>query len=379
MFIVSITGCIYVFVDEIESITKREFLYVEPAEKEKLSTAELRQIAEGHLGEKVRAMAIYTDPERSVIGSARGADPEFDYRIYLNPYTGEVLKVVDMQKDFFNIVVEIHYSLFLGETGSKIISYAVSVFVILLVTGIVLWWPKKKRKVKSSFTIKWKAKWRRKNYDLHSVLGFYASWIAIVIAITGLSWSYEWVEEGIYWLATGETKVDKEIKSDINMASSRFPADQALAYTMNNYPYGISYWLFFPADSSSPIYIYSYYKPEDIRARDSFYVKFDQYSGEILEGSVPGKRNAGDQLRAMNYDIHVGAIFGLAGKLLVFFTGLIIASLPISGFMFWWGKNKKKDKRDAKKKDKKDESLKNTLHPKKERPAQLTEQSFLKG
>ena len=143
VLIVSITGCIYVFVDEIESITKKEFFYVEPQQKEKLSLHELKLIAEARLGEEVRIMAVYTDPDRSFIGNARGGDPEFDYRIYLNPYTGEVLKVVDMKKDFLNTVVEIHYSLLLGDTGTRMISYAVSVFVILLITGIILWWPKK--------------------------------------------------------------------------------------------------------------------------------------------------------------------------------------------------------------------------------------------
>jgi uncharacterized iron-regulated membrane protein len=344
VFVVSISGCMYVFVEEIEGITKKEYFFVEAGHEEKLSIAKLKGIAEEYLGEKVRAAAIYADPERSIIFGSSGASGS-ELRIYLNPYSGQVLKVENMEEDFFSLVAEFHYSLLLGDVGSKIISYAVLIFVILLITGIVLWWPKKKRKRSAAFTIKWNAKWRRKNYDLHSVLGFYASWIAIILAITGLSWSFEWVENGIYRLAAGEAKVDKEIKSDPTQANSVYPADQALSYTMENYPYGISYWVFFPADSIRPIYIYAYYKPDDLRARDSFYVRFDQYSGEVLEESVPGKRNAGEQFEAMKYDIHVGAIFGFAGKLLVFFTSLIIASLPVTGFLFWWGKRKKKKKK----------------------------------
>ncbi|MFC3561839.1 PepSY domain-containing protein [Pedobacter jamesrossensis] len=44
----------------------------------------------------------------------------------------------------------------------------------------------------------------------------------------------------------------------------------------------------------------------------------------------------------MNYDIHVGSILGLTGKIMAFFASFIAASLPITGFIIWWGKKKKK-------------------------------------
>lgn len=344
VIVVSFTGCIYVFVDEIESLTKKDLFYVAAEPGEKLGISELRKIAEDHIGKKVRAVALYSEPERTAVGYASGGDPEYNYRIYLNPYTGHVLGVVDMEKDFFNIVVELHYSLLLGDVGSKIIGYAVLLFLILLVTGIVLWWPGRKGRTKSSFTVKWSGKWRRKNYDLHNVLGFYASWIAVIIALTGLTWSFDWVKSSIYWLASGESKVDKEIRSEYNASSTPFPVEKALSYTMNNYPYGIVYWVAFPKDSISPIYIYTYYKPDDFRSRDSFRVRYDQYTGRTLEEKVPGKRNRGEQLEAMNYDIHVGAIFGLPSKILAFLTSFTVGTLPITGFIMWLGRRKKKKK-----------------------------------
>lgn len=42
----------------------------------------------------------------------------------------------------------------------------------------------------------------------------------------------------------------------------------------------------------------------------------------------------------MNYDIHVGSVLGLTGKFIAFFASLISASLPITGFLIWWGKQK---------------------------------------
>jgi len=45
---------------------------------------------------------------------------------------------------------------------------------------------------------------------------------------------------------------------------------------------------------------------------------------------------------AANYDIHVGAILGLPTKIIAFIVSLICASLPVTGFMIWWGRRKKK-------------------------------------
>jgi uncharacterized iron-regulated membrane protein len=46
----------------------------------------------------------------------------------------------------------------------------------------------------------------------------------------------------------------------------------------------------------------------------------------------------------MNYDIHVGSILGLPGKFLAFFASLIGATLPVTGFIIWWVKGRKKKK-----------------------------------
>ena len=76
---------------------------------------------------------------------------------------------------------------------------------------------------KQRFTIKWNARWRRKNYDLHYVLGFYMTWVAIILAVTGLVWGFQWFAKAYYGAAGGEKEivyqepvsdVSKEIKFD---------------------------------------------------------------------------------------------------------------------------------------------------------------------
>src|SRR5690606_11844945 len=73
-----------------------------------------------------------------------GDQVKYFYRVYINPYTGEVLKAENTKWEFFNIVLWLHMSLLLGELGHELVAYGVLLFVVLLITGLVLWWPKNK-------------------------------------------------------------------------------------------------------------------------------------------------------------------------------------------------------------------------------------------
>jgi uncharacterized iron-regulated membrane protein len=70
-------------------------------------------------------------------------------------------------------------------------------------------------------------------------------------------------------------------------------------------------------------------------------LQFDQYTGQLLNITHAARKSRGQQLLEMNYDIHVGAIGGLPGKIIAFIISLICASLPVTGFYIWWEKRKK--------------------------------------
>lgn len=71
-----------------------------------------------------------------------------------------------------------------------------------------------------------------------------------------------------------------------------------------------------------------------------------------INGPYTGKyseANLGQLLRRMNYDIHTGAILGLPGKILAFLASLVCATLPVTGFVIWWGRRKKGNKKTGRK------------------------------
>jgi uncharacterized iron-regulated membrane protein len=348
VFIIAITGCIYAFQAEIQDLTQ-PYRFVEHQQKPVLMPSELKAIAEKELpGKKIHAV-LYPKPGKATEVIFYNAEPEYYYLVYLNPFTGDVLKVKDASAGFFPFILDGHFYLWLPhEVGRPVVATATLVFLVMLISGLVLWWPKNKKATKQRFSIRWSARWRRKNYDLHNVLGFYATWIAIILAATGLVWGFDWYAEGYYKLAGGEKSLFyMEPKSDSTfLYRSEVPAIDRL-YTMMRLenPTAEVLEVHIPETAGSSIEISI--NPDDETYWQADYRYFDQYTLEELSvDHIYGKSanaSLADNLMRMNYDIHTGAVLGLPGKIIAFFASLIVASLPITGFYIWWGR-KQKDK-----------------------------------
>lgn len=350
VFIIAITGCIYAFQVEIQNVTQ-PYRFVEPWNKDFLPPSALNEIAVKEFpGKKVHSIE-YGRMEDAARVTFYSSDPEYYYITYLNPYTGEVLKVKDMEWDFFSIVLDGHFYLWLPEKiGQPIVASATLIFVLMLITGIILWWPKNKAARKQRFTIKWNVRWRRKNYDLHNVMGFYMSWVVIFIALTGLVWGFQWFSNSVYFVASGgkEMKKYKEPRSDTTFYPAQtnvFAVDKIWNKMKTETPDAASIEVHFPEEKESSIAANS--SPDAMTYWKRDYRYFDQYTlKELSVDHMYGKfanASGADKLMRMNYDIHVGAIWGLPGKCLAFFASLVAASLPVTGFMIWYGRRKKKN------------------------------------
>lgn len=348
VFIISVTGCLYAFQEEIQNETE-EFRFVTPQKTAMLPPSKLQEIATKTLPTRNLHAIMYGTPDQSVQAIFYHFEPYHYFLVYLDPYTGKVLHVKDMSKDFFRWVLDGHYYLWLPPTvGQPIVASATLVFFILLISGIILWWPKNKSAAKQRFSIKWNAQWRRKNYDLHNVLGFYASWVVVVLVITGLVWGFQWFSKGVYAGIGGKKSLEfvEPLSRKVPTSSSEAAIDQAWQKVLKETPHAASIEVHVPESDSSSIAVNVNHQKGTYWTTDYRY--FDQYTLKELHVSHLYGRlkdaTASDKLFRMNYDIHVGAIWGIAGKILAFSVSLISASLPITGFVIWWGRrNKRKD------------------------------------
>jgi uncharacterized iron-regulated membrane protein len=344
VFIVSVTGCIFCFQDEIQDALYN-WRHVEVKQQAYLPPSIIKQKGLAQHPGATASYTYYYGKDRPAMLYTSLPNKEL-HLIYLNPYTGKVLHTQNAATDFFTVIKDIHlYLLLPANIGGMVVGISVIIFVILLITGMILWWPKRKSDRKRSFTIKWNGKWRRLNFDLHNVLGFYACSIALILAITGLAIAFQWVNKGMYFTANGGKDYPSEKVIPVSDSTQKFlhqlqPAiDKAFTATQRMAPAASMYLISENTTASGSIGVTAY--PKSLRFDHNSYYYFDQYTGKLLKSLPYAKKSAGLKLIEMNYDIHVGQIFGLTGKIIAFLVSLICTSLPVTGIIIWLGKRKK--------------------------------------
>lgn len=347
VFILAVTGCIYAFKAEIQDMTQ-PYRFVEVQQAPMLPPSKLRAIAEAELPGKHVHAVMYNEAGRAAQVFFYNYEPYYYYSVYLNPYTGKVQAAIDEEHTFFGFILDGHFYLWLPhEIGQPVVASATLVFVFMLITGLVLWWPRNRKASKQRFSIKWSnTRWRRRNYDLHNVLGFYSMVIGLVLGITGLVWGFEWFADSVYWATGGEkSRVYTEPKSDTTFVSTATTAsiDRVWDLMRREYPNADGIEVHPPETPGGPIAANA--NPAGGTYWQIDYRYFDQYSlREMPVDHIWGRyadAGAADKLLRMNYDVHTGAIIGLPGKIIAFMASLIIASLPITGFLIWKGRRDK--------------------------------------
>ncbi|SEN65306.1 Uncharacterized iron-regulated membrane protein [bacterium A37T11] len=367
--IVCLTGCIWMFNEEITNLLEPK-TRVKHRDQAVLTPSQLQEVVKKNYPGKHPTYASYRMGSAIYVGVTSGEKKppgkkvgrrggEISLRI--NPYSGQIVKVTETkegQTDFFRFILNGHRFLWLPyEIGRPIVNYSILIFIITLITGMVLWWPKKWNKSTrdKSFKVKWDGSPKRVNYDLHNVFGFYTLLILFAVATTGIVYGIQWFSKSLYWVSTGGQTLPafERSESDSLQVNKHYSLSQAMDLAWNKvlhkHPDAQGFYYSFPEadDVKSTIGIYIY--PSAGKNFNNRNYVFDQHTLKPLKGYALSSKdfsesNFGEKLRRMNYDIHIGSILGLTGRCIVFFATLIGASLPITGFIIWWGKRKKRPK-----------------------------------
>lgn len=352
VFIIAITGCIYAFQAEISDLTQ-PYRFVEERNQPLLKPSQFKAIADSILPGKHPHSANYDSrPGRAASITFYSPDPKYYYIAYVNQYTGEVLKVKNVYEgDFFQFILDGHFYLWLPDhIGQPIVAWSTVVFVVMMISGIVLWWPRNRAARKQRFRVKWNASWKRVNYDMHNVLGFYMSWITIILAVTGLVWGFQWFAKTLYAVTGGEKNYEfyepNSTQKNLAVYTPATAVDAIYEKLKAAHPNSQLMEVHYPETDSSSLGVAI--NPDADTYWKTDYRYFDQYTlNEISVDHIYGRwqdAKAADKFARMNYDLHTGAVWGLPGKILMFCASLIAASLPITGFLLWRGRHRAKKK-----------------------------------
>lgn len=361
VFIVSLTGCIFAFEEELFNVFHPQLVHVEvPIDRTKtLPVSALRKIAFEALGGKDTVTLINMYPEKNrawefdvfrydeKVAQASFWDQAGLYwkKAYIDPFTGKVNGIMDMQYEFFIVVRAIHQNLFLKhEIGSFIVGSSTIIFVVLLISGLVLWWPKNKAAAKQRYAFRWKdtTQWKRKNYDLHNILGFYALILCLFIALTGIVWSFDWWENTVYRILDGKVVRFKLPQNPNPVATGSEATDLLDQVTYRIQKENPEYKRIFLSrnQATNTLMAGASFKDNSLWSPHSYHM-YDLSTGKEFGKLLQEQKTTGQKWRNSNYDLHTGKTLGYPGMILAFFVSLISASLPVTGFWIWWGRRKK--------------------------------------
>ncbi|MEG0925824.1 PepSY-associated TM helix domain-containing protein [Chryseobacterium sp.] len=359
VFVVCLTGCLYAFKNQITDFSNRDKVYISSSSKQIKSPDQIQSELLKD-GKELTSLLMPDDLGRSYVVGYR--EKQLDKATYYNQYTGKILGQPDVGSSrFFEIVLDIHRNLMMGNAGRQILGAGVLMFCVLLVSGFILWLPKKLKLLKQGLTVMFKAKFQRLNYDLHNTLGFYTFLILFFIAITGLYVTYPWVKNGLIVSLGGSSidniSKDKDSEDDAfgglledmlqkqdekkNLKNSESASiDKILKLADQQLPYTATTSIELP-NKENPRYVVIKTNTQNFLGMmlpDE--VTFDK-TGVFKTKELFSDKPLNKQFTALAKPLHTGEIMGLPSIILYFIISLIGCSLPVTGFLIWWHRFRK--------------------------------------
>lgn len=290
--------------------------------------------------------------------------------VFVNPYTAAVTGELNYRETFFFTMMALHRGMVGGPIGKLVVGVCTVMFLFIIITGIVLWWPATRKAVKQRLQVKWSGGWKRLNHDLHIVLGFYSALFLFVFAFTGLAWSFEWFNKGIYAVTNspmqrpeppvsvvpGATAVaaaptpaapEAATAPEVQAPTPGLTPDAALARARTLVPASVYYSLQLPKDPTGSIRVATLRPNASYEnATDETYL--DQYSGQVLSQQTYEQRSLGQRVRGMFKPVHTGAIWGWPSKVISLIVCVLGFTFPITGTILWLNRLRKAKKKERK-------------------------------
>jgi uncharacterized iron-regulated membrane protein len=343
VFVIALTGAFYAFQDEIQDLIYpyrycNEFKGLE----RQVPSAIIKKAKTVHPNKQVHAI-LYDEPGRPV--KVIFYSFEKYYRIvYVHPQSARILADVDQETGFFPWILKGHFYLWLPKwLGQPIVAWSTLIFSVVLISGLFVWWSRGNWRP-SKWRLKQTRNVKRRNYDWHTLIGFYVSSFGLLFATTGLVWGFVWFAGAYYTVSSGGKQLQAYAEPQIRTMPSHQQTWYAIDQIFELNPVNKGTWLeIHPPESRNSSIAWN------VNYDRSTYHQIDYHYSEptnLKELAVTHhwgrlkKANFADTLQRANYDIHVGSILGFPGKCLAFLASLLIASLPLTGLKIYFNRKK---------------------------------------
>jgi uncharacterized iron-regulated membrane protein len=368
LLILSVTGAIYLFNDEINDLTMPDLMFVAPAKQQLPPSRLIGAALAAHPGSATRIdMSGAANRPATVYIKPAVGDPR---QVMVDPGTGRVLGSFVYRHTIVGFADTMHGSLTLGWIGDAIVELAACWALVLIGTGLFLWWPRGKRSLAGAFWPRLTARGRLFWRDLHAVTGLWATALIVFLIATGLPWAG--VQGPVTRGALTALGIGNQADGFGAQPLSSKPAGPALgripwsqgqlampasdpahaghggggepgadraavrgadAIVTQGATLGIrDFRLYLPSDPTGVFTLMTY--PDQPQGQRT--LTFDRWSYRIIGENGWSDYGLGAKAIELGVMIHMGRYFGIANQLLMLIPCLAIITLVVSGTIMWW-------------------------------------------
>jgi uncharacterized iron-regulated membrane protein len=356
------TGSIYLFKSQIEAWLDGPYEHLHLSGPRAGGAAQVAVALHAVPGSNLHYYQLPRSPQ-SAVQIVVGRDAE-EFRVYVHPQTMQILKVENEDRRLMQRIFHLHGELLMGDRGSYVVETAASWAVIMLLTGLYLWWPRQAAglagviypRVRRGQRIFWR--------DIHAVTGMWVSCFALLFLLSGLPWAKSW---GGYlkaarrisghaivhqdWTAGRSSEIAQRLamnNADVAALSGEHaghmthmhmgpPAPDAYDAIDKMIATVTPLHLAFPVLISPPMHHGPWTAKSDSQNRMlRVNLLLDQATGAVLQRVNFNQRAWVDRAIGMGVAAHEGHLFGWLNQLVNLFTALGLIVLCVSAVMLWW-------------------------------------------
>lgn len=346
--LLAVTGGIYLFKPQVESALdapyERLVLTGQAAPAHQQVQAALQAVP----GATLQAYELPANSQSAVRVLVKQA--QVVTRVYVHPQTLQILKVVREDDKLMRVVHRLHGNLLLGQRGSYLVELAASWAIVMVITGLYLWWPKAGQGlagvVYPRFGKSSRVFWR----DLHGVIGFWISFFTLLLLVSGLPWTKSWggmlkeirqtspvsvkaQDWTIGGVAAGEHAGHEghHMQSHAQLPTQDYRLLDQLVNTVKPLHLAPPVLITPPSQKSADWTARSDAQNRPLRVNLSF-----DASGNIKSRQNFADRPLLDRIIGVGVAIHEGQLFGWLNQLLGAITALGLMTLSLSAMVLWW-------------------------------------------
>ncbi|WP_020208043.1 PepSY-associated TM helix domain-containing protein [Gilvimarinus chinensis] len=336
----SVSGALYLFKPQFEAFTDRHWHNL-TVQGQRIAVNEVIATAQASLpGAQFLSYELPSSPRDAALVNLRFEGQK--YQVYVHPYTGEVLSQVAFDQRFMRQVREFHGELMAGRFGSILVELAACWAVVLILTGLYLWWPRNAKglagvlypRLRQSKRIFWR--------DLHAVVGIWLSAFALFLIVSGLPWAMVWggaFKEVRSWNKPvvqqdwNQSRADEKKSwgpmavDTVDISEQALASIQALGFAP---PVEVSV----SNAQLNTLKVSSQNQNRPLRAE----AWVDGRTGELLRQKPFADRPLVDRVIGVGISAHEGHLFGWFNQLLGVLVTLGLVFLSVTGTILWWRK-----------------------------------------